>query len=145
MPTFVPAGATQRCDLRPTATQVDRATLRGSPFPLSYRWGTPIIVQMGDALSYKWGMRQPPSESTQLRESSVLVIVCYNYTLCRPLGRYIWTYVHLYFGTSVSPLFPLLSYKWGTPIIVQMGDALSYRWGTLLLCNAEGNKPRGRA
>ena len=37
-----------------------------------YKWGC-IIVQMGDAhyqhlgdaLSYKWGMRQPPSESTQ--------------------------------------------------------------------------------
>lgn len=43
--------------------------------------------------------------------------------------------VHLYNGTFVSPIFPLLSYKWGA----------HYRTdgGTLLLCNAEGYKPRG--
>ena len=87
------------------------------------------------------------------------IIVCYNYHSAELRVRglpkmghwYICTLAHLYFGTSVSPLFPLLSYRWGThyrtnggccdrhtsqpflrPIVVQMGDALSYKWGNPL-------------
>ena len=53
-------------------------------------------------------------------------------------------------GRIITQIRDALSYRWGMHyrtdggrIIVQMGDALSYKWGTLLLCKAEGNKPRG--
>lgn len=139
MPTFVPAGATLRSDLRPTATQVDRATLRGSPFPLSYRWGMHYRTN-GGCVSH-------PRRAHNLAQ----IIVCYNYHFAELRVRglpkmahwHICTFGHLDIGTSVSPLFPLLSYKWGTHYRTDGGCPLSYKWGTLLLCNAEGYKPRG--
>lgn len=78
-----------------------------------------------------------PNATLGEHTTTYVVIVCYSYTLCRPSERYIWTSVHWHIGTFglmcigtlVSPLFPLLS----------------YRWGTLLLCKAEGNKPRRKS
>ena len=164
MPTFVSAGAMLRSNLRPTATQVDRATLRGSPFPLSYKWGTPHYRTDGGCVSH-------PRRAHNL----VQIIVCYNLvsaSLPKGVQWYICTFGHWHICISY---FSLLSYKWGTPIIniwgthyrtdggrchrctfqpllrpiiVQMGDAaidalsspscapLSYRWG--MHCRTNG-------
>lgn len=58
-----------------------------------------------------------------------------NATLGEHTVWYKWVCIIVQMGDDYYPN--------GGRIITQMRDALSYKWGTLLLCKAEGNKPRG--
>ena len=84
---------------------------------------SPIVVQMGDALSYKWGTHYRTNGGRPLSTFGGRIVVQMGDAAIDALS---------------SPSYAPLSYKWGM-IVVQMGDAhyqhlgdaLSYRWGML--------------
>ena len=99
----------------------------------SYKWGTPIINIWGTHCRTNGGCVSHPRRAHNL----VQIIVCYNYHSAELRVRglpkmalwYICTFGHWYICISS---FPLLSYKWGM-IITQMGDALLPKWGTPII------------
>lgn len=120
---------------------------------LSYKWGTPIINIWGTHCRTNGGCVSHPRRAHNL----VQIIVCYNYHsaelrvsgLPKMALWYICTFGLWHICISS---FPLLSYKWGTPIISIWGThyrtnggrchrctflpllrPLSYRWGMIVV------------